>query len=180
VPKFDGVSNLLQNRAQYFLVAWVVLTRWRQNADVFRLTSPAFEHGQEMAQECGKRAQNVSPPLAWEGAPEGTKSFALALVDRHPVAGNYVHWLVVDMDPQRNSLQKGAATGSGMTEAKQLEPYVGPFPPSGTHDYEFTLYALNTETLDLRSSASLEDFSRAAEANSLAKSTLVGKFTRIG
>ena len=144
------------------------------------MTSPTFEHGQEIAQECGKRAQNVSPPLAWEGAPEGTKSFALAVVDRHPVAGNYVHWLVVDIDPQRNSLEKGVASGSGLAEAKQLQPYVGPFPPSGTHDYEFTLYALNTETLDLPSSASLEDFNRAAEASSLARSTLVGKFTRIG
>jgi Raf kinase inhibitor-like YbhB/YbcL family protein len=147
---------------------------------VFRLTSPAFEHGQEMAQEFGKKAQNLSPPLAWEGAPEGTKSFALAVVDRHPVAGNYVHWLVVDIDPQRKSLEKGAATGSGLGEAKQFQRYVGPFPPSGTHDYEFTLYALNTKTLDLRSTASLEEFTRAAEANSLAKSTLVGKFTRIG
>jgi Raf kinase inhibitor-like YbhB/YbcL family protein len=147
---------------------------------VFRLTSPAFEHGQEMAQEFGKKAQNVSPPLDWEGAPEGTKSFALAVVDRHPVAGNYVHWLVVDIDPQRKSLEKGAATGSGLGEGKQFQRYVGPFPPSGTHDYEFTLYALNTETLDLRSTASLEEFTRAAEANSLAKSTLVGKFTRIG
>ena len=122
----------------------------------------------------------MSPPLAWEGAPEGTKSFALAVVDRHPVAGNYLHWLVIDIDPQRNSLEKGVASGSGLAEAKQLQPYVGPFPPSGTHDYEFSLYALNTETLDLPSSASLEDFSRAAEASSLAKSTLVGKFTRIG
>ena len=147
---------------------------------MFRLTSPAFEHGQEMAQEFGKKAQNLSPPLAWEGAPEGTKSFALAVVDRHPVAGNYVHWLVVDIDPQRESLEKGAATGSGLGEAKQFQRYAGPFPPSGTHDYEFTLYALNTKTLDLRSTASLEEFTRAAEANSLAKSTLVGKFTRIG
>jgi Raf kinase inhibitor-like YbhB/YbcL family protein len=147
---------------------------------VFRLTSPAFEHGQEMAQEFGKKAQNVSPPLAWEGVPEGTKSFALAVVDRHPVARDYLHWLVVGIDPQRSSLEKGAATRSGLAEAKQLRPYVGPFPPAGTHDYEFTLYALNIATLDLRSSASLEDFSRAAEANSLAKSTLVGKFTRIG
>jgi Raf kinase inhibitor-like YbhB/YbcL family protein len=147
---------------------------------VFRLTSPAFEHGQEMAQEFGKKVQNVSPPLAWDGAPEGTKSFALAVVDRHPVAENYLHWLVVDIDPQRSSLERGAATGSGLADARQFQPYVGPFPPSGTHDYEFTLYALNTETLDLRSSPSLEEFTRAAEASSLAKSTLVGKFTRIG
>ncbi len=150
----------------------------RQNADVFKLTSQAFEHGQEMAQECGKKSQNISPPLAWEGAPDGTRSFALALVDRHPVARNYVHWLVADIDPHRTSLERGAGNGSGLREATEVKPYVGPFPPAGTHDYEFTLYALDTATLDLRPNASLEQFTRAAEAHSLATATLVGKFTR--
>src|SRR5829696_3229931 len=61
-PNSTAFRTSCRIERKYFLVAWVVLTRWRQNADVFRLTSPAFEHGQEMAQECGKRAQNVSPP----------------------------------------------------------------------------------------------------------------------
>jgi Raf kinase inhibitor-like YbhB/YbcL family protein len=146
---------------------------------VFRLTSPAFEHGQEMAQECGKKLQNISPPLVWEGAPEGTRSFALALVDRHPVAGNYVHWLVADIDPKRTSLERGAGNGSGLRDARELKPYAGPFPPSGTHDYEFTIYALDTSTLDLRPGASLEEFTRIAQAHSLATATLVGMFTKV-
>jgi phosphatidylethanolamine-binding protein (PEBP) family uncharacterized protein len=37
----------------------------------FRLQSPAFEDGQEMAQKYGKKAQNVSPPLEWEGHRKG-------------------------------------------------------------------------------------------------------------
>jgi Raf kinase inhibitor-like YbhB/YbcL family protein len=146
---------------------------------VFRLTSPAFYHGQEMAQKCGKKAQNVSPPLAWEDPPDGTKGFAIALVDTHPVAGNYVHWLVDGIDPDRRSLEEGAASG-GLAGARELQPYVGPFPPSGTHDYEFTIYAVDTQPLDLRRNAGLEEFTRAAEAHSLATATLVGKFTKSG
>jgi len=147
---------------------------------VFRLTSPAFEHGQEMGQEFGKKAQNVSPPLKWEGVPEGTKSFALALVDRHPVAGDYLHWLVIDLAPDRISLDKGAASGlGGLAGAREIQPYVGPFPPAGTHDYEFTVYALDTPSLDLRSKPTLEDFLQTARAHSLATATLVGKFTKI-
>ena len=53
---------------------------------MFRLTSPAFEDGEQLAQKYGKRAQNVSPPLDWEDVPEGTRSFALSLVDIDPVA----------------------------------------------------------------------------------------------
>ena len=60
---------------------------------MFRLTSSAFDDGQEMDQKYGKRSQNISPPLDWEDAPDGTRSFALACVDIHPVAREYVHWL---------------------------------------------------------------------------------------
>ena len=61
----------------------------------------------------------------------------------------------------------------------ELKPYVGPFPPSGTHDYEFTLYALTTDRLSLQPGVALEAFRRAAEQNSLATATLIGKFTKI-
>jgi Raf kinase inhibitor-like YbhB/YbcL family protein len=145
---------------------------------VFILQSPAFENGQEMAQKYGKRAQNLSPPLEWDGAPVETRSFALALVDIHPVARDYVHWLVGDISPRLTSLPGGAGGGrnSGFNEVKQ---YIGPFPPSGTHDYEFTLYALRTDRLGVQASATLPQFRQAAEQNSLATATLVGKFTRI-
>ena len=42
---------------------------------------------------------------------------------------------------------------------------MGPFPPSGTHDYEFTLYALRTDRLGLQPGATLEAFRWAAEQN---------------
>lgn len=142
------------------------------------LQSPAFENGQEMAQRYGKKAQNVSPPLGWDGAPEGTVSFALAFVDIHPVARDYVHWLVADISPHLDSLPEAAGGGSnsGFTEVK---PYIGPFPPSGTHDYEFTLYALRSDRLGVQPGATLQQFRQAAEQNSLATATLVVKFTKI-
>jgi Raf kinase inhibitor-like YbhB/YbcL family protein len=144
---------------------------------MFRLTSIAFDDGQEMAQKYGKKARNVSPPLDWEGAPEGTKSFALSFVDVHPVARNYVHWLVSDISPQLNSLPEGAASNrSAWTE---LKLYVGPFPPSGTHDYEFALYALSTDRLRLQPGVPLDAFRRAVAQNALATATLVGKFTKL-
>jgi Raf kinase inhibitor-like YbhB/YbcL family protein len=144
---------------------------------MFRLQSSAFDDGEEMAQKYGKKAENVSPPLDWEGAPEGTRSLALSFVDIHPVARDYVHWLIADISPQHSSLPEGAASRpSGWTEIK---PYVGPFPPSGTHDYEFTLYAIRTDVLGLRPGATLEAFRRAAEQNSIATATLIGRFTKI-
>jgi Raf kinase inhibitor-like YbhB/YbcL family protein len=116
--------------------------------------------------------------LDWEGAPDGTRSFALACVDIHPIARNYVHWLAADLSPQLSSLPEGAA-GGGNPDFTEIKPYAGPFPPSGTHDYEFTLYALRTDTLGVRPGATLQEFRQAAEQSSLATATLIGKFTKI-
>jgi Raf kinase inhibitor-like YbhB/YbcL family protein len=145
---------------------------------MFRLTSPAFKDGQEMAQKYGKRDQNVSPPLDWEGAPEGTRSFALSFVDIHPVARGYVHWLVADLKPELSSLPEGAG-GSNRSELTELVAYVGTFPPSGTHEYEFRLYALRTDRIGVRPGATLEAFRRVAEETSLGTATLIGRFTKI-
>jgi Raf kinase inhibitor-like YbhB/YbcL family protein len=144
---------------------------------VVTLKSPAFDEGQEMARKFGKDGGNISPPLAWEDAPQETRSFALALVDIHPIARNYVHWLVADISPKISSLPE-AVTGDKTPAFKEIKPYIGPFPPHGTHDYEFTVYALRIDSLDVPHGASLEEFTQAAQRESLAAATLIGKFTK--
>jgi Raf kinase inhibitor-like YbhB/YbcL family protein len=141
-----------------------------------RLTSSSFEDGQEIPQRHGKRGQNVSPALAWQDAPPGTQSYALCVVDTDPVAHNHVHWLVVDIDPATSTLTEGGAVPEGSSE---VAPYAGPFPPSGTHDYEFTMYALDTPELDLPTEVSLAEFEDAVEAHTLATASLVGTFTKL-
>lgn len=89
-----------------------------------------------------------------------------------------MHWLISDIDPRVTSLPEGAAQGTTPARMNQLKPYAGPFPPSGTHAYEFTLYALNTDTLGLREKATLETFTQVAKQNCLASATLVGTFTK--
>lgn len=142
------------------------------------LTSPAIEGSKELAQKYGKKNGNVSPPLAWNRAPVGTRSFALALVDKHPVAKGYVHWLVVDIAPEVASLDGGAAE-TMPAGAQQLTPYVGPFPPSGTHVYEFTVYALDVGKLDLPPGVDLDRFTKEVHKHLLASATLVGRFTKV-
>jgi Raf kinase inhibitor-like YbhB/YbcL family protein len=145
---------------------------------MFSLRSPTFVDRQEMAQKFGRKIQNVSPPLEWEDPPEGTRSFALECVDIHPIARDFVHWLAADIGPQLNSLPEGAA-GSRNPGFTEIKPYAGPFPPSGTHDYQFTLYALRTDRLGVRPGASLQEFRQAAKQNSLGEAILIGKFTKL-
>ncbi len=143
------------------------------------LSSSSFGNGQEIPQRCGKKLENLSPHLSWEGAPKATKSFALSLADKHPVARGYVHWLVADIDPAVTSLREGASGSQMPARAREVKPYAGPFPPSGTHEYEFTLYALDAGTLDLPAKATLEAFAEAVRSHVLEATTLVGTFTKI-
>jgi Raf kinase inhibitor-like YbhB/YbcL family protein len=101
-------------------------------------------------------------------------------VDTHPVARGYVHWVVIDIEPAITSLPEDAADGAMPAGSRELTPYVGPFPPSGTHAYEFTLYALDVATLDLPASSSFDDFKAKIKDRTLATARIVGNFTKIG
>src|SRR5512138_1509400 len=64
------------------------------------IQSSAFKDGGKIPVQYvmpGAGGKNVSIPLAWKNAPAGTKSFAVSIVDPHPVANNWVHWLVINL-----------------------------------------------------------------------------------
>ena len=130
--------------------------------------------------------KNLSIPLAWENAPPGTKSFALSIIDPHPVAQNWVHWFVINLPASAASLAEGASRKSLPAGAVELKNsfgeigYGGPQPPkgSGEHPYVVTLYALTVEKVDLGSSASLSAFKKALEGKVIQSATITGKYER--
>jgi len=145
------------------------------------LTSPAFadgatipdRHAYSQGSHCS--GNNLSPPLAWMGVPEGTQAFALTVLD--PDGGNWVHWLLYDIPAETASLPE-AVQGAGLPGLNSygLPGWGGPCPPSGTHHYVFTLYALDA-ALQLPEGASLQDFQAAVEGHILAQAVLTGLYT---
>lgn len=129
---------------------------------------------------------NVSLPFKWENAPEGTKSFAFSIIDPHPVAKNWVHWLAIDIPALAKELKEGASGRAMPPGAKELENsygeagYGGPQPPKGTgdHPYVCTVYALNVEKLGLPAETSLAAFKKALEGKVLAQASITGKYGR--
>ncbi|MEP6732712.1 MAG: YbhB/YbcL family Raf kinase inhibitor-like protein [bacterium] len=109
----------------------------------------------------GCTGPNISPSLAWSGAPAGTKSFALTMYDPDaPTGSGWWHWTIYNIpasakeialgagDPKKNLLPAGAVEGP--TDFGK-SGYGGPCPPAGdkAHRYVFTLYALKTDKLDI-------------------------------
>lgn len=130
---------------------------------------------------------NLSPPLKWWAAPKEAKSFALIMVDHHPVANEFVHWLVINIPINTASIEEGASgtekmpLGSRELLTSYRTPgYGGPRPPvgSGDHPYETIIYALNAEKIDLKANADLERFLKAIEGKILAIATLTGYFSQ--
>ena len=154
-----------------------------------QITSSAFTDGGKIPLPYvmpGAGGQNVSVPLSWSGAPAGAQSFALAMVDPHPVARNWVHWLVIDLPQDSASIPEGASGQRLPQGAVELQNsfgeigYGGPQPPrgSGDHPYVFTLYALSVPKVEIGKSAGLAAFQQALEGKILATATLTGYFGR--
>ena len=134
----------------------------------------------------GAGGKNISVPLSWKNAPAGTKSFALSMVDPHPVAQNWVHWLVINIPKEANAIEEGASRKKmppGSVELKNSfgdVGYGGPQPPKGTgdHPYVFTLYALNVDKLDLGTNTTLSTFQKALEGKVIESVSITGKYGR--
>ena len=94
---------------------------------------------------CG--GKNIAPALAWSGAPDSTRSFALTMIDQDVKPALWSHWVVLNLPPTTINLAKGAALPRG---ARVLASdfgdlgYDGPCPPagSGLHHYRFTIWAM--------------------------------------
>jgi len=154
-----------------------------------QITSSAFQDGGKIPQQYvmpGAGGQNISVPLGWSNAPAGTRSFALSVVDPHPIAHNWVHWLVIDLPKDVTALSQGASGKKMPPGAQELKNsfgslgYGGPQPPrgSGDHPYVFTLYALSVPKVELGNNTSLAAFKQALEGKILATATLTGYFGR--
>ena len=161
----------------------------------FALTSTDFEPNGTISMEqvfggFGCTGKNISPALSWSGAPEGAKSFALLVHDPDAPTGGagWWHWLVVNIPANTTLLAKdaGQADGAKLPDgAVQVTTdfgsigWGGPCPPVGDkpHHYNFTLYALNVDHLDVSgASASLVGY--MINGNSIGKASLTGMFGR--
>jgi len=159
---------------------------------VFELVSSAFASGGVIPERFalhphGSSASEASIPYEWSGAPAGTRSFALSLVDHAPVAHEWVHWLVIDLPPQASALPEGASHSASMPSGSRelvnsfgSVGYGGPMPPpgSGVHPYEATIYALDEPSLALPAHPSLAQFEQAIAGHVLGQASYTGTFQR--
>ena len=142
-----------------------------------RLKSKDFVDNSSIPSEFTCDGRNISPQLSWEDVPEETKSFALAVTDPDAPGGTWIHWFVCDISKELREIERGTLPEG----AKEVEndfgkrSYGGPCPPSGTHRYFFTLYALDTEHLE---GINKRNFLDKVERHSIQKAAIKGLYKR--
>jgi len=126
---------------------------------------------------CG--GQNVSPALAWSGAPAATGSFALTMIDHDVKPADWSHWIIVDIPPGVRQVARGAgglaAPARGLRSNMDSDRYAGPCPPpgSGVHHYEITIWALPTPAATPPAPGSATELRAALAKASIAHASIV-------
>ena len=148
------------------------------------LRSAAFADGKPIPVRHTCDGADVSPPIAWSDVDPRAKSLTLVCHDPDAPAGDWVHWVVYDVPPARTELPEGVPPDErvqgggtqGTNDFRRLG-WGGPCPPSGTHRYLFTLYAVDAET-GLAPGARRSDVEAAIRGHVVAEAKLTGTFTR--
>ncbi len=149
----------------------------------FELKSPAFTEGATIPQRFTCDGANVSPQLAWSGAPPATQSLVLIVDDPDAPSGTFTHWVLFDIRPERAVLAEGQKPGTlGIAGRNDFgnTGYGGPCPPRGhgAHRYHFTLSALDIATLGLTQGATRGDVEIKMKGHVLETARLMGKYER--
>lgn len=152
------------------------------------LSSAAFSHEGTIPTKYTCEGEDISPPLAWAGLPEESRSLVLIVDDPDapdPKAPKmtWVHWLLYNLPVASSGLVEGIrpthlpdGTLDGLNNWKRTG-YGGPCPPIGRHRYFFKLYALDDQLPDLKE-PSKEGLLEAMKGHVLEETELIGTYEK--
>ncbi len=143
-----------------------------------KLTSTAFNDGEEIPEKHTFDGENTHPPLRFEEVPGSARSLVLIMEDLDSPIGPFTHWVVWNLPPdtkeigEESPLPGEAETGmNGFGEPR----YGGPCPPSGRHRYRFRLLALDAR-LEATSPDRKDQIESEMEGNVLDEAFLTGLY----
>ena len=149
------------------------------------IRSASFGNGQTIPRKHTCDGPDLSPPIDWYGAPDGTLAFALIADDPDAPVGTWVHWVLYDLPGDARSLPEGVSTtetlprggAQGKNDFGRIG-YGGPCPPPGRpHRYSFKLYALDAR-VNLPPGATRAALLKAMDGHIKAEAQITGTYGR--
>jgi Raf kinase inhibitor-like YbhB/YbcL family protein len=175
------------------VVAALALATPALAAGKFTLASGSFKANgnlsdQQVYNGFGCAGSNVSPQLAWQNPPAGTKSYVVTAYDPDaPTGSGWWHWVVYDIPADAKELAQGAGSGQGQLPAGAVQGrtdfgkpgFGGACPPPGKpHRYVFTIWALKTDKLEVPQDASPAMVGFMTRMNALGSATITAHYGR--
>jgi Raf kinase inhibitor-like YbhB/YbcL family protein len=157
---------------------------------LFALTSPAMKSYTYMPDKyIGTNPQNhncsggnVSLPLSWKNAPDGTKSFAITMYDPAARGGaGFVHWVAYDIPGDKKGLKEGEANSTtgfvGGKNGAGEGTWRGPCAPlvDYPHPYIITLVATDIAPGTLKPGLTRDELGAALQGHALAITTFIAR-----
>jgi Raf kinase inhibitor-like YbhB/YbcL family protein len=161
-----GGNAMIKKRDTGILLAAgsIALASWctaATAADPFTLSSTMFKDGTMMPEKVTNKGtnckgENISPQLSWSNPPDGTKSFAITLVD--PEAGGgagAIHWVAYGIPPDVTGFEEGETSKPspkfvGGKNGGGKDTWQGPCAgPGAPHHYTFVLIATDLDPKEL-------------------------------
>lgn len=155
----------------------------------FTLTSNDVVDGGVLDDAQVQAKGDTSPHLAWSGAPEGTKSYAITCYDPDaPTGSGFWHWTVANIPADVTELKTGAsphAMPAGSVEGRTDYGPAGfggaaPPPGHGPHRYIFTVFAVDVDRLDVTPDNSGAVFGFNLYFHTLAKASITATYENAG
>lgn len=158
----------------------------------FKLESASFADGDTLPDLHVKAMGDTSPHLRWSGAPAGTRGFAITCFDPDaPTGSGFWHWTVANIPADVTELPAGAGHPSGhdlppgAVQGRTDYGYAGfggaaPPPGHGPHRYVFTVFAVNTDHLDVGPDDSGAVFGFNLHFHTLAKASITATYENRG
>lgn len=141
------------------------------------LTSPAFSDGQVIPEIYTCKGENINPPLVISDIPADAESLVLIFEDPDAPFQTFDHWLLWNISPQTIAIIEDAVPEETIqgTNSFGKASYGGPCPPTGSHRYIFTLFALDT-TITLPPEATKKELFSVMTGHILGQTQLTGVF----
>src|SRR5262249_50462234 len=154
---------------------------------VFTLSSTAFKDGERLPTKAAGNnksnpncvGENVSPPLVWANPPEGTRSYALLVIDLDGRPPNGVsHFVAYGIPVSVTGFAEGEISRPsdkyvGGQNTFKLANYFGPCTPGGpAHHYLFSLVATDLEPSALKEGMTREEAVKALDGHAKGATSL--------
>ena len=167
--------------------------RGRGAIQAMTLTSTAWPDGSTIPAQYTQAGDDMSPPLAWSGAPDGIVSYVLVMHDLDAPIGNgaddLLHWMLWNIPASARGVGEGQPQGNQWPDGTRQISATGPYfrgpgaaAAGSPHHYVFELYALDS-MVDVPAVGQSPAQTRAAVMTAMAghirgKGAYVGLFKR--